>query len=476
VDVTATEAAVDVAYDITFDDHDRQSGQVYEETCRLMGDDTNVGDPPQAGADDTLGFLTPLFTRDAAPAQGSPTLSRHFTKTFRKLDLDEDRGPIPNPDEIRAVVTLKPLTPPTGRPIRRESNLVSKNIDQGPGPTPPPPPPPPPPTATCGQEITQSTTLTADLTCPTGPALIVAADNIVLDLGGHTVSGNPNATSPGPGILLRNVKGCTVRNGTVQRFGAGIVVAGGANNAVQSVVVQDNIGTPDGDFGDGIVLDGSSNNRVVGNAVRRNGPFSGISMLAGCQDNEITNNVVTDNNMMHLGDPSAGRQDMGIRIEGPAANRNKIMGNTVTGSGANGIVVLPTCTNPDANPPCAGTPPNEGNEISDNTSNNNGTSGQGHGVAIFSMPNPIAPTKTNITGNIANNNRASGISIDAGSTQNQVRRNTAHGNGRSDGFDGNSSPPCGANVWEANDFGIVNQPCARGVQAVSGQQIRRQPA
>lgn len=92
--------------------------------CRLIGDDTILGDTPAAGADDTLGFLTPLFFRNTR-SDGQETLSRQWKRTFRIADLDEDRGPIPNPDEIRALVTLTPVPPAAAS---RESNVVKKRI------------------------------------------------------------------------------------------------------------------------------------------------------------------------------------------------------------------------------------------------------------------------------------------------------------------------------------------------------------
>jgi hypothetical protein len=119
-----TEFLVDVKYEILFDSYDVGSNQPYAEVCRLMGDDTGTGDPPDAGPDDTIGFLTPLFFR-STQADGSEKLERHWTKTFRKADLDEDRGPIPNPDEIKAVVTLTPVPPAT---VTAESDLVKKRI------------------------------------------------------------------------------------------------------------------------------------------------------------------------------------------------------------------------------------------------------------------------------------------------------------------------------------------------------------
>ncbi len=320
-----------------------------------------------------------------------------------------------------------------------------------------------PAAVTCGQEITANTTLDGDLVCTGGPALIVTADNVVLDLGGHTITGH-GAAAGFPGIRLRNVKGVTVQTGTITGFGAGVAIEAGANNVIQNLTVQDNIGSTEGDFGDGITANASAGNTIRGNTVRRNGPFSGISLVGACEKNEIRDNVISDNNMLS-GDPSQGRQDMGIRIEGPAANNNKVIGNTVTGSGAEGISVLPTCADRQAG--CAGTPPNEGNEIAKNMSHRNGTSGQGSGIRLFTVPQPVAPSKTKITDNVTNDNVTFGIGIDtAGDAspeppKNKVTGNSGKGNGQFDGYDGNT-PTCGSNTWQGNDFAKVNQPCVGG--------------
>jgi hypothetical protein len=176
----------------------------------------------------------------------------------------------------------------------------------------------------------------------------------------------------------------------------------------------------------------------------------------------LRDNVVTDNDMSHVGDPIAGRQTMGIRIDGPAANHNRIVGNTVTRNGSDGIVILATCDNPDSEPPCAGTPPNEHNEIAGNTANGNGRSGRGSGIRVFSMPFPVASVRNTLCDNVADDNASYGIAIDAAplrSPGNEAIRNRAHGNGEFDGSDGSLMPPCGRNVWDANEFGSVNQPC-----------------
>jgi hypothetical protein len=77
----------------------------------------------------------------------------------------------------------------------------------------------------CGAEITGTRHWTLDLACACG-ALVVTADNVTPDLGGHTLSGNPQGVVRRPDAVLRGVRGATVRNGTVEHFDAGVVVEG----------------------------------------------------------------------------------------------------------------------------------------------------------------------------------------------------------------------------------------------------------
>lgn len=123
VKVKGDTATADVTYDILFSKTDVKNKQAYEEECRLIGDDTHAGDPPEAGGDETLEFLTPVFNKDIKPGS-TETLTRRHKKSFRALDLNEDRDAIPNPDEIRALVTLRPSPPGKGRATRRESPMV----------------------------------------------------------------------------------------------------------------------------------------------------------------------------------------------------------------------------------------------------------------------------------------------------------------------------------------------------------------
>ncbi len=117
--------AVDVTYSITFSKKEVADKVVFKETCRLIGDDTDVGDPASAGADDVLAFLTPLFNKRTA-AEG--VVERQLTKNVRNAVLNEDRGDVPNPDEIRALVTLLPVKADTAKPVARQSNLVKRKF------------------------------------------------------------------------------------------------------------------------------------------------------------------------------------------------------------------------------------------------------------------------------------------------------------------------------------------------------------
>ncbi len=60
----------------------------------------------------------------------------------------------------------------------------------------------------CGDTVTTSIQLDADLNCA-GTALTIAASNITVDLGGHTVTGTAG------GIAAQNQTGVTIANGTV---------------------------------------------------------------------------------------------------------------------------------------------------------------------------------------------------------------------------------------------------------------------
>jgi len=372
----------------------------------------------------------------------------------------------------------------------------------------------------CGAVLKTSTTLTADVgPCP-GVGMVVRADNITVNLAGHRVFGTA-AEGSSPGILLDRVTGVTVKGGSVDNFDGGVVVYRGRRNTLSRLEVHDNNSAQfvadhpdDAQLGDGIVLLGSSANKITASQVHDNGPFSGIAVLTEIGPQGVagplpTDNLITGNTVRHndvddactsAGDffggpcqPGEGvfSEDIGVRIEGPGANRTTISGNLIAANGREGVSVLNT--RGASTPPEINSPQNTDTLISGNDISRNGVAkvltdsdpsiGQLGGDGIFNRCFsgsfvPGCPTRTTITGNRVNNNVNHGIAI--GKSQgNTIIGNTAFGNGGgtttdyasdppyTDAFDTNTAPPCDANIWLHNRFGTVNQPCVRNHPAAA---------
>ncbi len=229
----------------------------------------------------------------------------------------------------------------------------------------------------CGAVVTKSTRLTADVgPCP-AVGIIVAADDVTLDLNGHKVTGNPRARGGGPdaaGVLLREVHGSTVRNGTVKRFDAGVVVQGGSSNTVRAIIARNNRNYrlvtgrnalpedidpetgPFCDLGDGIAVIGSNENTLVANVVAGNGPYSGVALIEQSNRNTLADNTVADNDLLNqppsgehgticggessqIGPLGRWTQDVGVRIEGPGAQHNVVRGNRIVRNSLAGVMV-----------------------------------------------------------------------------------------------------------------------------------------
>ncbi len=322
---------------------------------------------------------------------------------------------------------------------------------------------------TCGQTITTSVVLDSDVgPCSTG--LIVGADNIVIDLGGHRLFGTANP-GEGPGILVRNRSNVTIQSGTVTGFDAGISIEGGSRNTVYAVNVQDNVGflTGAGFYGDGILVFNSSANHIVNNNVVRNGTFSGIS-LTSASSNVVENNYVLENNVVQVsaqtGQPRV-QQDIGIWVlsiplvsGGPVvpSRNNVIRTNQVIRNGLDGIQISRFSTENTL----------DHNNVQSNGVGQLGTTREGDGIAIFGDRNLVS-------GNSAIANAADGIAVERsrsprtgqffpGGEGNQIRGNRSYNNGTGGNPDVNfdlsdDHPNCDANVWVGNAFGTRNQPC-----------------
>ncbi len=410
----------------------------------------------------------------------------------------------------------------------------------------------------CGAVVTQSTKLSNDIgPCP-GEGIVIAANNITVDLNGHTISGNPQArgSSDKIGVELRRVTGVTLENGTVKGFDAGVALMGGSGNSVRRITAQDNVNyrivtgrnsqpediTPDVgpycDFGDGITLFNSNNNRLENNVAFGNGPFAGISMVFDSNDNVVSNNRVNDNDVMNqtrsgqgttcgseangpVPEPSPyccdtyGRfsQGVGIRIEGPGAERNLVDKNQLLRNGLAGVLVSGYNIQMGAN---NGDNLIRGNHIAqtglrvhdsegDGTEayrssgihlhhagsrfvhvsygnvieGNNSSRNFASGIEVGG-PTPgsgrVGEHGNTIRNNVVNQNLIDGIHLAEGTVKTTVVGNRGHRNGLDservaqisdadefanfEGVDGGDyNPACASNVWARNRFGTVNQGC-----------------
>jgi hypothetical protein len=227
-------------------------------------------------------------------------------------------------------------------------------------------------TLNCGDTVTSSVTLSNDVGPCTGNGLIIGADNVTLNLGGHTVSGSNTTnttTNEQVGILIQGVRNVVVQNGTVTGFDAGVAITKGTKNQVINVNVHDNINhsslvnapgaaTNHCNFGDGIVVTNSSKNIIKNNTAYHNGPFDGIGLVGNSDSNIVSGNHVFNQTVSNELPPAgsnlngpcgpfsatptgAGRlhQDIGIRVEGPGADNNTVVANNVTDNQLNGISI-----------------------------------------------------------------------------------------------------------------------------------------
>jgi parallel beta-helix repeat protein len=272
----------------------------------------------------------------------------------------------------------------------------------------------------CGDTITADTTLDRDLTGCRSNGLVIGADNITLDLNGHTISGDGKLVRRCPrrqpcdiGVVNDRHGGVTVRNGSLRRFATGVLVAGVRDNRLEELsssrnqffgyviadsartLIRDSSGNdnpaPDGD---GLGVFGSHDLRIVGNSFRRNGQLG--MHVENSTDNLIKGNVVARNS------------DFGIFLE---ADGNQVPGNRSIRNGVTGIVVGPGSRNVIA-----------GNRIS----------GGGEGIAIEKGRRNV------VARNVVVGVRHDGIRLGIddppiGSTSTVVRRNVVIASGE-DGF------------------------------------------
>jgi hypothetical protein len=146
-----------------------------------------------------------------------------------------------------------------------------------------------------------------------GSAIVIAADNVTVNLNGHTLSG-PGGKQ-GVGVLVEGASGAHVFGGIVTRFGTGVEVRDANNVRIDALHIQgeDAGGPPPGEVGVLIL-----NSRAV----------------------FVERNVIS-------------RTFLGIFVRGGGSGGNRIAENTLTGDAAGQLAI---CYNPDGSDPDAAGP------------------------------------------------------------------------------------------------------------------------
>jgi nitrous oxidase accessory protein NosD len=143
----------------------------------------------------------------------------------------------------------------------------------------------------CGAVVTKDVTLTKSLTgCASG--LIVGADNVTIDLNGHSIRGL--GTEAGIGIEGFNRTGVRLKNGTISDFAQGVQLLNTSSSTIERIVIRrtvtgiwvsptDNhahsiriLNNSVRDSRDGIFFAGAVSSRIAGNTLSR---LSGIGIL-----------------------------------------------------------------------------------------------------------------------------------------------------------------------------------------------------
>jgi DNA/RNA endonuclease YhcR with UshA esterase domain len=178
---------------------------------------------------------------------------------------------------------------------------------------------------TCGQTITATTTLNGDLDCTGKNGLIIGANGITLNLGGHNIIGSINVAD-GTKAVIVNSNSDTVENGYIRGFQYG-VFAQGTSDVVTTLQVNYTASS-------GVVLAGPSE-KATSNTAAEN--FAAGLDLAGSDDTAQSNHVLNNGG------------GFGFLVSGGA---DKVLGNTIDGNGGDGIFLegmLDTITGNTAN-------------------------------------------------------------------------------------------------------------------------------
>jgi parallel beta-helix repeat protein len=296
------------------------------------------------------------------------------------------------------------------------------------------------PAPRCGQTVTASLTLTRDLVgCP-GHGLVVGADGITIDLGGHALGG---VNAPGSiGVLVDGHAGVRVVNGAIgDFFAAGVSLHASPNAVVRDLRVRRiGAGGVEGQTSAGVLVDGSPGTRVVDSVVRNDVEAyqsDGVDVLSS-PGTELRGNRLERNSWngaVVIGSP-------GTRVTGNELNGNGNNGLEVNGASDDTVVA---CNHAAGNVQfglVVGASSNArvvGNQVSGNPAAGilsfdlsdgllAGNTVTGNGVGLLLAGGEHGSHGNRVLANRAVRNDDAGILLDSGADDTEVRGNEASGN------------------------------------------------
>ena len=282
----------------------------------------------------------------------------------------------------------------------------------------------------CGDTVTQSVRLTADLHCSTSDGLDIGANRVTIDLGGHTIFG----ASPYNGIADTGYSYATIRNGAIDGFVNAVYLHAAPHGAVIGIVARNNPGVA-------IAVDSSAFTTVSKVAVVAYG-YEGVYLQT--DGSSLTSSTVSaSSNPVGVGVVVWGSGDTvsantvsssakaGILVQ--YGGGNQVTKNRVQGAGDTGIRFYDT----------------QGATVSGNAVTGSG----GVGILVENTSDGTTLTKNTVAASAAD-----GIEISTDSLGSLITANTSTGN-RSSGIDVENSDPSsrlGKNTADLNALdGII---------------------
>ena len=192
----------------------------------------------------------------------------------------------------------------------------------------------------CGDVITQDTTLDSDLVNCAGDGVVIGASGITLDLAGHTIDG----TGPGAGAHgVRNAgaDNVTVTNGRIQQFQRAVWILSADENLLTGLTLTDS--------GSGAFVEQASLTRILDNEMRSSG--TGVTVWRSGSFNVIRGNSISGatNGVFLVGfavapfidqteitDNDVFSNSVGIQVL--AAFNTQLRGNRVVDNSSHGII------------------------------------------------------------------------------------------------------------------------------------------